>query len=313
MTEASTEHPAIAWARSELSALGAEVVELRLVKARAWSTVWVLETSAGRRYLKACGPGFEQEAHLLPAIAAKTPDMVPAVLAVARHAPWLLLADAGATLLTRLDADRSAGLASLSAALQRYATWQLNMAKPDAASLRAMAHDLRPARLAERLADVLSDDELLRLGAVEPIKADAAQVAMVRCRAAVALLSRYGLPDTIDHGDLHANNIGLAGRTVRIIDWGDAAVGHPFASLGPTLDSALAWTEPERRALIAAYLAPWRAAFPDVDCEAALDAALSLRPAYAILLWARGAHAMTGDNRRMAAGHVVAWLQRMAV
>jgi hypothetical protein len=311
MVNLSAEHSAIVWARSELAALGADVVSLRLVKARAWSTVWVLETMAGRRFLKACGPGFEQEARLLPAISATTPAVVPEVIAVARHAPWLLLSDAGATLLGRLADDRGAGIGELSKALKCYATWQIRMAATDAGALRAMIHDLRPAQLSERLAEVLSDAVLLQLGADEPVTSDQIKKALARCGAGVTRVTSHGLPVSIDHGDLHANSIVHDGQALRIIDWGDAVMGHPFASLGPTLDAAMAWSDAEQRTLTEAYLAPWRTAYPDVDCDDALDAARGLRPVYAMLLWARGANAMTGDDRRMAAGHVVAWLQRL--
>src|SRR5262245_30200239 len=57
-----------AWARQCLDGLGLEVpVRLSLVKRRAWSTVWRIETAGPAYYLKAAAPGFDVEPPLLPA------------------------------------------------------------------------------------------------------------------------------------------------------------------------------------------------------------------------------------------------------
>jgi hypothetical protein len=50
------------------------------------------------------------------------------------------------------------------------------------------------------------------------------------------------MADTLQHDDLHSNNICWAGEvddlsSVRIIDWGDASVGHPFGTMLATLNS----------------------------------------------------------------------------
>ena len=44
-------------------------------------------------------------------------------------------------------------------------------------------------------------------------------------------LASYGVPDTVQHGDLHMNNLFLDGGQVRLLDWGDSSVGQPFSSL----------------------------------------------------------------------------------
>ena len=48
-----------------------------------------------------------------------------------------------------------------------------------------------------------------------------------------AELAASGIPDSIDHNDLHAANILVDGAGVRFYDWGDAVVAHPFACLLP--------------------------------------------------------------------------------
>jgi hypothetical protein len=79
-----------------------------------------------------------------------------------------------------------------------------------------------------------------------------------------AELASYGLPDTIQHDDLHHRNAYVDGRWLRIIDWGDSSRSHPFVSLVVTfrfLDerNRLPPDDPWFARLRDAYLEPWGA------------------------------------------------------
>jgi aminoglycoside phosphotransferase (APT) family kinase protein len=50
------------------------------------------------------------------------------------------------------------------------------------------------------------------------------------------------LPVTIDHGDLHDGNVFSAEGHVRILDWGDSAVAHPFLTLSVAEPDEAGWT-----------------------------------------------------------------------
>jgi aminoglycoside phosphotransferase (APT) family kinase protein len=57
-----------------------------------------------------------------------------------------------------------------------------------------------------------------------------------------AELAASPMVDTLQHDDLHSNNVCWPGEvdelsSVRIIDWGDASVGHPFGTMLATLNS----------------------------------------------------------------------------
>jgi aminoglycoside phosphotransferase (APT) family kinase protein len=57
-----------------------------------------------------------------------------------------------------------------------------------------------------------------------------------------ALSCASPVPDSLQHDDLHSNNACWPGEaddlsSVRIIDWGDASVGHPFETMLATLNS----------------------------------------------------------------------------
>jgi aminoglycoside phosphotransferase (APT) family kinase protein len=75
-------------------------------------------------------------------------------------------------------------------------------------------------------------------------------------------LRAYEVPETIQHDDLHHANLYDDGGRLRVIDWGDASISHPFVSLVVTfrfleertqLTPGDAWFARLRDA----YLEPW--------------------------------------------------------
>jgi aminoglycoside phosphotransferase (APT) family kinase protein len=80
-------------------------------------------------------------------------------------------------------------------------------------------------------------------------------------RDACAELATIGA-ETIQHDDLHDGNVHRPDAGYRILDWGDAGVSHPFATLLVTERSVAARFGlevgmPELARLRAAYLEPW--------------------------------------------------------
>lgn len=66
-------------------------------------------------------------------------------------------------------------------------------------------------------------------------------------------LDALEIPETIVHGDLHHGNMLVADERTAVIDWSDAAIGHPFLDLAPVL-----WIgEKQRDELAAAYVEEW--------------------------------------------------------
>jgi len=93
----------------------------------------------------------------------------------------------------------------------------------------------------------------------------------------------------VDHNDLHAGNAFLVDGRVRISDWGDAVIGHPFASLRALLFPARnVFGQDAVEAIRAAYLdeffagreAPVRQAQ-----QRALDLAMTLGVANRLQCW----------------------------
>ena len=240
-----------------------------------WATALRVPTSDGVAWFKACLPelGFERE--VLALLSARRPDLVPRVVAADPERSWLLLDDAGERLR---ELDSSPGhVERWATALARYAELQ-RAAAPDADAFAAAGTIDRRGPLLFDQFDALLDydygleaDELARLRALRSkLEADAER------------LAELGLPDSIQHDDLHDHNIFVRGDEYRIIDWGDSCVAHPFHSL------AVALAVVEHR-LGADAVEPVRAAYVDAwsvsPSPEQLDAAFRLGYVSGTLKW----------------------------
>jgi hypothetical protein len=176
-------------------------------------------------WFKAAGTAFAHEARVLELLRPLAPDLLPEVIASTDDG-WLLLADAGQRAREH-PVDRRAMLHAY-AALQRAAAEHVD------ALLETGAYDNRPATIVDRthaLMHYLPPDLAAKLESRLPYVAE--------------LIDRLGasrLPITIDHGDLHDGNVFSSDGRVRIIDWGDSAVAHPFFTLSVAEPEEFGWT-----------------------------------------------------------------------
>ena len=245
------------WIREHVEPLGA----LEVVHERAWATAARVPTADGYVWFKACAPVQTFEPRLTAALSARWPDRVTRVLAAGETRGWLLLADAGASVGTEPDA-----IDAWLEALPRYAELQRGEAAHVEEHLAGGVPDLRLATLPARYEKLLALDLPLEREGIDALRRFAP-----RFTSLCDELAAVGVPETIQHDDLHQQNLFARGGEVRVIDWGDASIGHPFATvvvtirfLEDTLD--LGDADPTIARLRDAYLEPWgrdhRDAFP---------------------------------------------------
>jgi hypothetical protein len=216
-----------------------------------WSTVLRIPTQAGIMWFKANADPLRHEAALVERLAERRPDLVPPLLAADTTAGWLLMADAGEPLRTVVARERS--LDRWREVLPRYAALQRDLAAEVDDLLALGVPDLRLATLPkayDRLLDEIGAERRFRAAA--PLVADLCDE-----------LARFGIPESLQHDDLHDAQIFVRGGRGRVLDWGDACVSHPFFTLSVTLEGVLAWglddvensvdTSPFRDAYLAPY------------------------------------------------------------
>ena len=95
-------------------------------------------------------------------------------------------------------------------------------------------------------------------------------------------LASVGIAETIQHDDLHDNNVLTRDGKYVVFDWGDSCVSHPFLTMSVTLEGVIAWgvddveNSADLQPFRDAYLEPFTAFAPKPELDAALDAALRL-------------------------------------
>lgn len=223
------------WIVEQLDRLGLELAGASdQVHDRPWSTVIRVPTSTGDLFFKAVAPPLRHEAALTALLGARRPDCIPPPLAVDSARGWLLLEDGGQTLRSLIESERD--LRRWHDVLPLYAGVQLDLMGDVPELLALGVPDLRlevlPEKVEELLGDVvaLPDDERRRLEASLPWIRDACDE-----------LAAAGIPETIQHDDLHDAQVFVRNGRYLLLDWGDACVSHPFFSLAVTLDGVIAW------------------------------------------------------------------------
>jgi hypothetical protein len=281
-----------AWSREAVASAGARIVgDIEQIHLRPWSTVFRVPTDAGPLFVKCCGPTQRHEPRLTALLDRTHPGLVPRALAVHPTEPWMLVADGG----RRVDEvhDGGALLEAWRRLLPRYVELERAMAPkvPDALAIGTPDHrapalvaglrvaiDEEPA-LSRARDDRLSETERAALGEVVPLVENAC-----------AELASLGIPDTVQHDDLHQGNLLVREGRAVVFDWGDACVSHPFLTLAVTLRfaAARAGVAPDSAELAAvrdAYLSGWSDLAAAADLRAAAEVARRLGEVSRTLTW----------------------------
>src|SRR5262249_33480564 len=176
----------------------------------------------------------------------RAPEHVPELVAVDADRGRLLSRDAG----TRLR-DVPPTAADWLALLPIYGNLQLAVSADADRLVAAGAPDRRPAVVPGLFRELL-EDEAARFGVEELRRLHAFAH---RVDAACSRLEQLGVPCSIQHDDFHDGNIFVRDGRFRFIDWGDACISHPFATLRIPLEGIAEDTAWDVDAIPAAYLA----------------------------------------------------------
>ncbi len=287
-----------AWVRERLRDRGWTALgEPRVVRARPWATVLRQQSGGGVVWAKAAAPAFGYEIRLLELLDRHAPGATARVLALDADRRFALLADAGPT----LDVVHAAGLGpqpsepqsrraveAWTAMLEKYALVQQALAPRLDELLAAGLPDLRPGPAAAAFAELVNRPGLLRVGGAHGISAS--EAAAVRARGPLAAraaerLAGSAIPASVQHDDLQPGN---AVRGGALIDWGDASVAHPFASLLTALNGSAGRPAARFHARIRdAYLEQFADGADLDDLREQARLAVLLAPAGRILAWLR--------------------------
>lgn len=224
---------------------------IETARERPWSTVLRVPVAQGSAWFKACSPVKAFEPRLSAGLFSRWPDRVAEVLGHDADRAWLLLGDAGVP----IGAFGNPPEAWLEV-LPQYAELQRGEANRADGHLVHGVPSLLVSTLPARYARLLEDDLPLDAGELRRLRAF-----VPRLDRLCAELASDPLPPTVQHDDLHMGNVYELDGHLRMLDWGDTTISHPFFSLVVTFRFL------EERARLEAG-DPWFARLRDAYLEA---------------------------------------------
>jgi hypothetical protein len=280
---------ALAWTDTALDRVGLRRTSWTAPHSRAWSAVLRIETTGDPFWLKANGDGTRHEAGLLATLAELDVAATPRPVAADATLGLTLMPDGGPTV--REAYGGTTPHAALEDLVVRYAALQRSTTPHVEAFIALGLDDVRPARmpgLFSRLVEecsraegehTLTAEDAARLRAVLPAYADAC-----------AELAASGIAPTLQHDDLHDNNVLARGPV--FIDWGDAVVGHPFGTMLVTLNTTayhhgLGPDDPVLHRLVDAYTEVWTDLADRATLRRLVELAIRVGPLTRAMGWRR--------------------------
>ena len=259
-----------------------------LVRVRPWASVVQVPTADGIVWFKACEPQQAFEARLTAELAGRWPDRVARVLGVEPDRGWMLTADAGRSIGSLGNPPEL-----WAKILPRYAELQMGERAFVDDHLAHDVLDLRVARLPARYADLLRRELPLEPAEIRALRAFEARFAELS-----AQVDAESPGDTIQHDDLHVNGVWIKDDELRVMDWGDTSIGHPFASLAVTfrfleLENGLSPDDPWFARIRDAYLEPWGGP----SLVPAFERAMRIGRFAHVIAWLRHRDPLAGDAR----------------
>ena len=228
-----------------------------------WSAVLLVPTEKGDLYFKASAEVIAFEPALTEAIHRWKPELIPAVLAYDAEQRWMLMADGGRRL--RDVFKDGPEIENWSRILANYADLQITLAAHSEELLSLGIRDRRLSVLPDLFSELLADRDWFLLDQSEGISSseyeslvDGISIVKAMCDK----LSRFNIPPSIHHNDLHDGNIFVNEDRFLFFDWGDCSLSHPFFSLRTAFVSVeytfgLEEDHPIFEKLAAVYLDAW--------------------------------------------------------
>lgn len=210
--------------------------EPQIVRTMPWSTVISFRTSGDFVYLKCMAKEFAYEAALLEFLNKQKFLDLPNVIATNNVDGSFLMHDAGEPL--RLTLTRNYDISIVCNALRSYAKLQIDCMNLTEPLIKRGASDWRLINLPQLYQKFLLKKQFLIFDGLTLDEIEILQNLSGVFESLCQTLGSFNIPETLEHGDFHDNNILLNKDKITINDFGDSTISYPFFSIALFLNSS---------------------------------------------------------------------------
>lgn len=210
-----------------------------IVLSTPWSMMVRFSTSIADFYLKQTPPAIFLEPQIIQLLYEQFHASVPVVVASNDDLHCFMMRDCGNVLRAQLKERFSPDL--LCQAIKEYAEIQRSTEDHVEVFIKLGVPDWRLAKLPVLYNQIINQTDFLKADGMTDEELQTLQALSPQFLAQCALLSSYGIQETIGIPDFNDNNTLLDPNTKKLtfIDWGEATITHPFFSLYNCLEQAI--------------------------------------------------------------------------
>lgn len=212
--------------RNGYSVLG-EIKQFYLSKI---SCILKVETNQGFIYIKrVLPPLFEKEPLITKKMSEYEPKYFPEIVFIDSKKGLIFTKDFGENVLAE-----SKNIDDFLNTVKSYAKLQIAMIKHSANLISVGMVDRSLNKMLTQLKDMLIKGDKIFLDEENCLTSQEVKQILEnfeKIEGLVLELSKYNIPETIDHGDLHNYNISIKDGNIIFYDWADCSISHPFISM----------------------------------------------------------------------------------
>lgn len=286
----SQQEQAIQWALQYLASYKkSSISNYKKVVHTSYSVVYKIKTAKEVFYLKQTPEALFSEPKVLDFLNKQGCKNIPNVLAENTALCCFLMTSCGDASLRYLFKGKI-DLTQLNRGISCYTKIQRLVENKIHQLLLLDIPDWRLEKFASLYYQLIQQDELLLDDGLTGKEIDRLNQLYPTCITLCEDLSKYMMPETIGHCDLHENNMLLDRKTgaINIIDWGETVITHPFFSLDGCLwniahFNGLEQTDLVYRKLQTQCVTPWLDLYDEEKLLKALTITDQLNGVYAAL------------------------------
>jgi len=270
------------WISNQLKIIGyTHIGDIEQVMVWEQSCILRISTSSEDVYFKALPEMYAHEPQTIQILSKLYPNNTPSIVATDIERHWILMEEFSGKPLMDVSED-----AHWLNALETYSTMQIDSVNRIDDFLEADFSDRRLHRFPSHIDALFADTDAMlpdHAGGLSGQEIEALHLLSPKLKTLCSKLTNSGIPQTLEHGDLHPHNIQVAEQGYLYFDWTLCAITHPFFSLAYFLQFLHERCQDKAKKIDSfrdAYLAPWRAFAPQKHLTKTLEYAQLLLPLY---------------------------------